>query len=77
MTNTARTIRLPDPPRNLDHDLQSYLRALNKVLEQNLLSQKSRGRVEATTINATQLPTSSAGLATGEFWNDAGTVKVV
>jgi hypothetical protein len=29
------------------------------------------------TINAANLPTSSTGLATGDLWNDAGTIKIV
>lgn len=30
-----------------------------------------------TTVNCSTLPTSSAGLRSGDLWNDAGTVKVV
>jgi hypothetical protein len=33
---------------------------------------KSNGR-----INMSSLPTSSSGLATGDLWNDAGTIKIV
>jgi hypothetical protein len=29
------------------------------------------------TINMSSLPTSSTGLATGDLWNDAGTIKIV
>jgi hypothetical protein len=32
--------------------------------------------IKGTTVNISSLPTSSAGLATGDIWNDSGTLKV-
>lgn len=37
----------------------------------------SRQRVEGTSLNLSNLPTSSSGLASGEVWNDSGTLKIV
>lgn len=37
----------------------------------------SKIRLKAVTINFTGLPTSSAGLVSGDLWNDAGTIKIV
>lgn len=34
-------------------------------------------KVNASNINFTGLPTSSAGLSSGDLWNDAGTLKIV
>lgn len=33
--------------------------------------------VNKTIVNIQQLPTSSAGLASGDIWNDSGTLKIV
>lgn len=38
---------------------------------------KGPGPIYGTTINLANLPTSSAGLKTGDVWNDAGTLKIV
>lgn len=35
------------------------------------------GPIRATTLTLTDLPTASAGLSSGEVWNDSGTLKVV
>jgi len=35
------------------------------------------GKIKATDINFSGLPTSSAGLDPGDVWNDAGTLKIV
>jgi hypothetical protein len=37
----------------------------------------ARVTVKATTINMASLPTSTAGLTTGDLWNSAGTLKIV
>ena len=36
----------------------------------------SPGKLQASTMTLTDLPTSSAGLNTGDLYNDSGTVKV-
>ena len=35
------------------------------------------GKIKATDINFSGLPTSSAGLSSGDVWNDGGTLKIV
>lgn len=35
-----------------------------------------RVRLKSNTLNIANLPTSSAGLATGDLWNDGGTLKI-
>jgi hypothetical protein len=35
------------------------------------------GKIKATSINFSGLPTSAAGLETGDVWNDNGTLKIV
>ena len=35
------------------------------------------GKIKATSINFTGLPTSATGLSAGDVWNDAGTLKIV
>lgn len=73
-TQTSKFVRLPDPPAEYD---PAYMRLLVSQLEQYIRSAQATGRVTGTTANFNQLPTSSAGLATGELWNSAGTVKIV
>lgn len=68
------TSRLPDPPDEYD---QAYMRRLVRSLELFIEAVQSTGRVQGTTANLSRLPTSSAGLASGELWNDAGDVKIV
>lgn len=34
------------------------------------------GKIKAETANLANLPTSSAGLSSGDLWNDSGTVKI-
>jgi hypothetical protein len=35
------------------------------------------GKIKATSINFTGLPTSSSGLSSGDVWNDGGTLKII
>jgi hypothetical protein len=35
------------------------------------------GKIKASSINFTGLPTSVAGLEQGDVWNDNGTLKIV
>lgn len=35
------------------------------------------GKARATSLNLSALPTSSAGLSSGDLWNDVGTVKII
>jgi hypothetical protein len=62
----------PSPPDGYDI---SYMRRLVQQLE--ALSQEVRRKdVTFGKVRITDLPTSATGLASGELWNDAGTVKV-
>lgn len=74
MTRAIRTLRLPDPPREYDI---TYMRKLVQDIETFARSTQATGRIEGTTAKLSELPTSATGLAAGELWNDAGTVKVV
>ena len=69
----ARRNRLPDPPAEYD---PRYMRQLIRELELTLDALRATGRIEGTTANLSRLPTSSAGLAAGELWNDSGDVKI-
>lgn len=51
---------------NLVDELENLVRRLNTI-----------GPIQATMVQITSLPTSSAGLSSGYLWNDSGTVKVV
>ena len=50
----------------------SYAMILKNSLSLDLLVLKNNG-----TLNAPRLPTSSAGLLSGDIWNDAGTLKII
>ena len=65
---------LPDPPEQYD---AAYMRRLIASLETFMRLSQAAGRIEGTTAKLSKLPTSSAGLAPGELWNDAGDVKIV
>lgn len=74
MANKRLPQRLPDPPDEYD---PAYMRRLLADLETFMRLSQAPGRVEGTTAKLSKLPTSSAGLAAGELWNDAGDVKIV
>lgn len=64
---------MPSPPPMYD---PSYMNRLVSRLEQ--IDQEVRRKdVTFARMRLTDLPTSATGLAAGELWNDAGTVKVV
>lgn len=64
---------IPSPPSVYD---VSYMNRLVNRLEQ--IDQEVRRKdVTFARIRLTDLPTSATGLAAGQLWNDAGTVKVV
>lgn len=63
----------PAPPDKYD---KAYMNRLVQQLD--AISQEVRRKdVTFGRIRATDLPTSATGLAAGDFWNDAGDVKVV
>lgn len=52
----------------------------NQVIHQLTLyiaKQATPQPIQVQRINITNLPTASAGLRTGDLWNDSGTVKIV
>ena len=65
---------LPDPPAEYD---QAYVRQLVSLLSQALYALSQRRPLIGSTINLDRLPTSSAGLRSGDIWSDAGTLKVI
>lgn len=66
-------MRFQNPPPDYDLD---YMRRLVGDLNK-LADQAARRDVTFAKITITDLPTSATGLAAGQLWNDAGTVKVV
>lgn len=65
---------LPVPP--VDYD-QNWANQTIRTLNFYFTALQNPGPMRATTLTLTDLPTSSAGLATGSLWNDSGTVKIV
>lgn len=75
----ANANRVPDPVlalAPLEYDVQ-YLNMIVRQLNYYIQQQANPGAVQATTLNLSQLPTSSTGLASGDVWNDSGTLKIV
>lgn len=66
--------KLPDPPR--EYDLHQWQAIVNQ-LEQQIRELYNPGHVQGTTVNLTMLPTSSAGLRSGDVWVDAGAGNVL
>lgn len=56
-------------PRPINLILRSILLAFTEL--------RTPGRLEAKTLNISSLPTSATGLAPGDVWSDAGTLKIV
>ena len=65
---------LPIPPVQYD---QNWANQLIRNLNAYFTALQNPGPMRGTTISLTDLPTSSAGLASGSLWNDSGTVKIV
>lgn len=63
-----------NPPREYD---PTFFTRMFRALELNLSSMKDVGSIRVTTINVSDLPTSTTGLRSGDVWNDTGTLKVV
>lgn len=56
---------------------RKYIENITRQISWLTTKLQSRGPARFSTVNINQLPTSSAGLSSGDLWNDAGTVKVV
>jgi len=65
---------LPDPPKEYD---QQYVEQLLRVLQAQFRAIDNPGRALHTRIKLTDLPTSSAGLVSGEVWVDTGAGNVL
>lgn len=75
----ANANKVPDPVLALpplEYDCQ-YMNMIVRQLNYYIQQQANPGAVQATTLNLSQLPTASTGLASGDVWNDSGTLKIV
>ena len=61
---------LPLPP--LEYDVQ-YMNQLIRLLNFYIQQQSVPGLVQGTTTTLTAVPTSAAGLVSGQIWRDTGT----
>lgn len=66
--------KLPDPP--VGYDLHAWQRILDEISKQ-LQTLANPGHVQGTTMNMTKLPTSAAGLRSGDIWVDTGAGNVL
>lgn len=73
-STNIQTPVLPVPPVQYD---QNWANQLIRNLNAYFTALQNPGPMQGTTITLTDLPTSSAGLASGSLWNDSGTVKIV
>lgn len=74
MTLPVQKPTFPLPPDSYDAD---YMKNLIKQLELYINRLNSQGALRGTTLNLSQLPTATTGLASGDLWNDLGVVKIV
>ena len=65
---------LPAAPKAYD---QVYMNRLVTAIETLVLQLNSPRSIQATRINISQLPTSSANLFSGDLWNNSGVVNIV
>lgn len=61
--------RLPDPPAG--YELRAWQAIINEI-DKQIRDLYNPGHIQGTTVNLTNLPTSSAGLRSGDVWRDAG-----
>jgi hypothetical protein len=73
-SNNIQVPILPVPPVQYD---QNWANQVVRILNFYFTALQNPGPMRGTTITLTDLPTSSAGLASGSLWNDSGTVKIV
>lgn len=75
----ANANQVPDPVLSLaplEYDVQ-YMNLIVRQLNYYMQQHANPGAVRGTTMNLSQLPTASTGLASGDIWNDSGTLKIV
>jgi len=66
--------KLPDPPES--YDLRRWQSIVNEI-DKQLRDLYNPGHVQGTTMNLSMLPTSSAGLRSGDIWVDTGAANVL
>lgn len=66
--------KLPDPPRG--YELQVWQAIVNEI-DKQIRDLYNPGHVQGTTVNLTKLPTSAAGLRSGDVWVDTGAGNVL
>lgn len=71
--NQVAPPRLPEAPEEY---ARSYMQDLIRTLEIFIEQERNPGKIRATSVTITDLPTSATGLEAGTLYNDAGTVKV-
>ena len=75
----ANANQVPDPVlplAPLEYDVQ-YQNLIVRQLNYYMQQHANPGSIRGTTMNLSQLPTASTGLASGDIWNDSGTLKIV
>lgn len=69
--------KLPDPPELYDaNGLRRWQSIINEI-DKQLRDLYNPGHVQGTTMNLSMLPTSSAGLRSGDIWVDTGAANVL
>ena len=66
--------RLPDPPAQ--YELYAWQKIISEISRQ-IQALENPGHVQGTTMNLSELPTSSAGLRSGDIWVDTGSGNVL
>ena len=66
--------RLTEPPETYQ---KSFFQQLLSDLYKRFQTIENPGHVQATTLNLSNLPTSSAGLRAGDIWVDTGAGNVL
>lgn len=69
------------PPRNLpkiqDAATLEFIRELTESVRTIHFYILNNNNLRVETLNLSNLPTSAAGLSSGDVWNDSGTLKIV
>lgn len=74
MKQTTLPDRIPSAPEQYD---QAHMDRLIGMLNQQFTALSGRRKINGTTMNLSDLPTSATGLRPGDIWNDSGTLRIV
>lgn len=66
--------RIPDPPAS--YELRQWQAIVNEI-DKQIRDLYNPGHVQGTTLNLSKLPTSAAGLRSGDVWVDSGAGNVL